>query len=226
MPPRPAGALTLTRARNSSAPSAETSTKPPSPPSLPPRAESAPCARAASSAHTTMRPPLPAVTASARKLASGPSHTRSVLAVDACSAPLASPMLIMPPAVVPEASIAVSPAMTTRCPIACTEPPVAPVASMRPPLLSTVSAAACSTIRPPSLRTPLASMCPEFANVPKAPSAVACAISSARSAGASSRARTLGVAASTISTARPAANTISPPGEAMSPVLSTSGASK
>ena len=65
MPRRPSGASVLTRPRNSNAPLPEVSTKPPSPPSTPPRALMLARKLVASSAHTITRPPLPLSRASA-----------------------------------------------------------------------------------------------------------------------------------------------------------------
>jgi hypothetical protein len=77
LPTRPAGARRSARPVNSSDCLPETSAKPPSPPCVPPRADSWPCIRVASSDQTITRPPLPASRASALTWTPAPTKVRA-----------------------------------------------------------------------------------------------------------------------------------------------------
>ena len=114
----------------------EVSTKPPSPPWLPPRALMVPSTRVAPSAHTTTVPPLPLAVASARMLLA-PS-TRVVLALGRVPSP---PRTSPPTSTVPPPHGA----LTSRC--ASLRATLAPLTSTRPP--GAWMPAACSSTLPP-----------------------------------------------------------------------------
>ena len=97
-----------------SQPLLESSAKPPSPPCAPPRAEMWPRKPVACSEKTTMLPPSPAVSASARSELSASTSVRSAFTGPA---PRSSPpMRIWPPPVAPDAST-FAPSSHTRVPI-------------------------------------------------------------------------------------------------------------
>ena len=139
---------------------------PPSPPSAPPRAVSAPETVVTPSDQTAMEPPFPRVSASAVIVLAVMVVLKAWVSVPRPRAP--PPTAMLPPPVAPDASILVCASLTAPVPVTATEPP-APL-ELRVRSFACVSATSCpvAEIAPPRL-APEALSLPETATSPPSP---------------------------------------------------------
>ena len=143
-----------------SAPWLDVSTKPPLPPSMPPRADKPPAMTELSRENTAMLPPSPLPVASALSDASGPMYVRAATARP--SPPRTPPpMRMAPPPRRPEASTVPPVTITSWSDSNSMRPPWSPVA-VTLPLLCTLPPLPTSRTTPPSVLIPLASITPEL----------------------------------------------------------------
>ena len=151
----PLAALTSTLPAKEMPCRAEISTKPPSPATLPPRAEMAPCAQLLSSAQTRMSPPSPDCPASARISVCAPIWVKVLATVP--SSPARPPMRILPPSPSPEASIRAVSNTPTRSPLTVIVPPAPSTpCALRSPRLTTLPPVPTRVTTPPTFSIRLA----------------------------------------------------------------------
>ena len=139
----------------------DTSAKPPSPPSEPPRAEILPACLVLFCDSTVTLPPLPDFTASADRVAPASTVT---LSDQVPERPVLLPMATSPPPLLPEASMRAFFFTAISAPVATTVPPVCPSprppASTVPPMLTVPVSPPDRTILPLALPTEVALMTP------------------------------------------------------------------